>query len=143
MSIMTTSLLWSHETRFTPVTTSASEARAFVRLHLHEHHLPYLVDDIRLVVSELVTNSVLHARTPLTVTIQAMPACVMLTVHDESPSTPVTAVRNMDATGGRGMDVVEQCSSDWGVTPGIKGDKSVWASFAVRPVPMTTEQAFN
>jgi hypothetical protein len=108
-----------------------------------EHRLPYLVDDIRLVVSELVTNSVLHARTALTVKIQAMPACVMLTVHDESPSTPVTGVATVDATGGRGMDVVEQVSSDWGVTPGIRGDKSVWASFAVRPVPMATKWAFN
>jgi hypothetical protein len=138
---MTTSLLWSHETRFTPVTTSASEARTFVCLHLVEHHLPYLVEDIRLVVSELVTNSVLHARTALTVRIQAMPACVMLTVHDESSSAPVTGVARVDATGGRGMDVVEQCSSDWGVSPGIRGDKSVWASFAVRPVPMGADQA--
>ena len=50
---MSQDLLWTHETGLAPVTTSASEARAFVEAHLVEHGLSYLVEDVRLVVSEL------------------------------------------------------------------------------------------
>src|SRR4051794_11905195 len=44
---------WSHETTLTSEVTSAREARNFVRRHLLDHHQPELVDDVRLVASEL------------------------------------------------------------------------------------------
>jgi anti-sigma regulatory factor (Ser/Thr protein kinase) len=56
-----------------PSATPPAEARAFVELHLTHHELRYLVDDIRLVVSELVTNAVVHASTPVKVGIEALP----------------------------------------------------------------------
>jgi anti-sigma regulatory factor (Ser/Thr protein kinase) len=54
---------WSHEVELSPVAASVATARDFVRLHLREHHLEHLVDDIRLTVSELATNAVKHAGT--------------------------------------------------------------------------------
>lgn len=136
-----TDVLWSHEARFTPEAISASKARDFVCLHLTDHHLLYLVEDIRVVVSELVTNAVVHARTPLTVTIQELPLCVMLTVQDNSVSPPVTIVAKVGDTGGRGLDVIEQLSNDWGFSSGADDDKSVWASFATRPLFLTSRSA--
>ena len=138
---MSQNLLWTHETALAPVTTSASEARAFVQAHLVEHGLSYLVEDVRLVVSELVTNAVLHARTPLTLRIEGLHFCVMVSVQDQSPSVPVVTDEDRDATSGRGLDIIEQFSDFWGLDAGTDGGKSVWASFARRPVLMTSRSS--
>ncbi len=62
---------WSHETELEAESASASNARDFVCLHLDEHDLSHLVDDMRLVTSELATNALVHAHTPFTVTLAA------------------------------------------------------------------------
>ena len=59
----------------------ASRARAFVRLHLGEHLLSYLTDDVDLVVSELATNAMVHARTTFRVSLQAFEATLLLEVE--------------------------------------------------------------
>ena len=122
-------------------TRSPSEARDFVCRHLLDHQLAHLVEDVRLVASELVTNAMMHARTPIALTLEELPFCVMLSVHDDSPLQPMTAVAHVDATRGRGMNLVEQFSNGWGISPGPEDDKTVWASFALRPVLMTAESA--
>ena len=131
---MRANAIWTHVTRLEPTASSASVARDFVRGHLVEHELPYLVDDIRLVVSELVTNAVVHAGTPVHVTIQGLPFCVILTVRDGLSRRPSPTVATVNAVGGRGMDVVRQVSDAWGAIPAAGGDKCVWASFAVHSV---------
>ena len=55
---------WSHETHLAAEAISASQARVFVSRHLLAHDLANLVDDVRVVVSELATNAMLHAQTP-------------------------------------------------------------------------------
>lgn len=130
---METNIMWSHEARLTPVVGSASEARAFVCLQLADHHLLHLVEDVRLAVSELVTNAVRHAQTPLTVTLERLPSRVRLSVHDGSPLPPTAVAARLEDCGGRGLEVVGLVSNDWGVDHGSNGDKSVWASFDVAP----------
>jgi anti-sigma regulatory factor (Ser/Thr protein kinase) len=136
---MTSAILWSHEAPFTPDALSASSARDFVCHHLVEHDLLYLVEDVRLVVSELVTNAVVHAQTPLVVTVQGLHFCVIVTVQDDSVSPPRTVVANATDTAGRGLDLVEQLSSHWGVSASVDGGKHVWALFATRPILMTPQ----
>jgi anti-sigma regulatory factor (Ser/Thr protein kinase) len=106
-----------------------------VELHLVHHGLGYLVDDVRLVVSELVTNAVVHASTPVRVRIEALPVCVKLTVHDECADLPALHEQPIcvDAEGGRGLQVIDACSFDWGTDVGPGNGKSMWARFAVRP----------
>jgi len=132
---------WCRQTVLAPLPASPSEARDFVCRHLLDHQLAHLVEDVRLVVSELVTNAVMHARTPIGLTLEEMPFCVMLSVHDDSPLEPMTAVAHVDSTRGRGMNLVEQFSNAWGISLGLEDDKTVWASFALRPVLMTAESA--
>lgn len=120
---------WSHETVLAAEAISASRAREFVCFHLGEHHLPYLIDDIRLVVSELATNALGHAQTPFVVALQEDDRVVLLTVQDGSPAVPVRADANSLDAGGRGLSIVDLVSPDWGVTPGPHGTKSVWAAF--------------
>jgi anti-sigma regulatory factor (Ser/Thr protein kinase) len=126
---------WLHQTVLVAEPVSASRARDFVRLHLVEHHLPYLVEDIRLVVSELATNAMEHARTPFTVTLSASDGTVRLTVRDGSASVPVRAVPQATDVRGRGLVLVELLSREWGTSTDRPGSKSVWASFATRPTP--------
>ena len=123
---------WSHETVFAAEPVSASKARDFICQHLVAHDLLYLVEDIRLVASELATNAMLHARTPFIVTLSEMDGVVRLAVRDGSASVPVTHPAAGDGRGGRGMMLVELLSHECGVSDDGSGSKSVWASFATR-----------
>ena len=128
---------WSHQTVLAAEAISASRARDFVSFHLIEHHLRYLIEDVRLVVSELATNALGHAQTPFIVTLQEDDQVVLLTVHDGSASAPVHSTANCLDTVGRGLSIVDLVSRNWGITPGPDGTKSVWAAFATH----TTETA--
>lgn len=109
---------------------SASSARNFVRLHLVEHGLDHLVEDARLVASELATNAVRHAPSVFTIMLEIGEALVVLTVGDASRRAPLRAVGDLMDVGGRGLVLVEHLSDAWGVNAGPDGGKSVWASFA-------------
>jgi anti-sigma regulatory factor (Ser/Thr protein kinase) len=122
---------WTHELALEAEPMSAGLARDFVRLHLHAHDLPHLVDDIRLVVSELATNAVNHAATPFVVTLSMAGGAVRLVVPDESPTVPVRSAMGVMDINGRGLAIVEEWSHAWGVQTDVHGCKSVWASFTV------------
>jgi anti-sigma regulatory factor (Ser/Thr protein kinase) len=126
---------WSQEAVLVAEPVSASRARDFVVLHLVEHDLLYLVEDIRLVASELATNAMEHARTPFTVTLSERDGAVLLTVRDDSSSVPVKAVPQVTDIRGRGLLLVEMLSREWGASIDGDGSKSVWASFATRTRP--------
>jgi len=72
----------SHHLHLDPIPLLVSQARAFVR-----EHAPPLPEDtadvLMLLTSELVTNAVLHARTPIEVGITVGQTSVLVTVHDE------------------------------------------------------------
>lgn len=124
----------ANEMQFAPEATSPAQARDFVQRYLKARDLPYMVDAICLVVSELVTNAVIHARTPIRVRIEATPFYVKLTVYDQAVDLPVLNRANRvdaDDESGRGLWIVDACSEDWGTR--LVGDqgKCTWASFAV------------
>jgi anti-sigma regulatory factor (Ser/Thr protein kinase) len=129
---MVATLEWSHETVLPAESVSASKARDFVCVHLNAHHLRHLVEDVRLVVSELATNAVGHARSPFTVTLAAENGSVWLKVEDESPTLPVRGDPDLMDMSGRGLMLVELLSQEWGTDISAQGMKSVWASFQSR-----------
>ena len=123
--------LWSHKATFEASPICASQARNFVSQHLIDHRLLYLVDPVRLVASELATNSLVHAHTAFSVTMAASDQTVLLTVRDESLAFPTRrAAQAMDPSG-RGLAIVAIVSLDWGVNDEA-GSKEIWASFAIR-----------
>lgn len=124
---------WSHETVLAAEPVSAALARDFVRLHLVAHHLSHLVEDVRLVVSELATNAVTHAQTSFGVTLSSANGSVLLAVQDGSTSAPVRVAPELMDMSGRGVMIVELLSQDWGTSTDGQGFKSVWASFSERP----------
>jgi anti-sigma regulatory factor (Ser/Thr protein kinase) len=89
-----------------------------------------LIDDARLLVSELVTNCVRHARTtsrrPLRVTASLWPAALRLAVHDDgTDGTVARRAPGSDGDGGFGLDLVARISSAWGVERDAHGT-TVW-----------------
>ncbi len=121
---------WKHALVLPSESETPSVARDFVTGHLQRHDLRPLVDDVRLVTSELVTNAVTHARTPVTVTVEQDAAVVTITVQDGSSLGPRVPPEDLWAASGRGLMLVAALSLDWGVLSGSGGSKSVWASFA-------------
>jgi CheY-like chemotaxis protein len=114
-----------------PVTASAGEARRFVDAVLEQWDCRQLLDDVQLLVSELVTNAVVHARSDAQVAVRLLPDALRIEVVDRGrPHLPAPSVpERADAESGRGLFLVEQLATAWGVEP-IDGGKSVW--FEVR-----------
>lgn len=104
-------------------------AREFVTEAL-TGELPALVDDARLVVTELVTNASLHGVPPVTVTVHEIGDGVRIAVEDTGQSLPVIPAHSTEAMTGRGLALVAAVSTAWGVDPGPAGGKVVWADLS-------------
>jgi anti-sigma regulatory factor (Ser/Thr protein kinase) len=122
---------WSHTTVLTPEPMSAVSAREFVELHLRTHGLGHLAEDLQLVASELATNAVTHARTPLLITLSRVDGSVLLVVEDSSASMPVRRSPGAEDVGGRSLLLVAALSQDWGTSTDGNENRSVWASFPI------------
>jgi anti-sigma regulatory factor (Ser/Thr protein kinase) len=107
--------------------TSVGEARTLVRDSLQRWHLDGLSDTAALLLSELATNAVLHARSAYTVTVERRPDAVRVTVHDRSPVAPARRRHGLRAATGRGLALVETLAHDWGSCDSELGlAKAVW-----------------
>ncbi len=85
-----------------------------------------LVEDARLVISELTTNVVLHAGSPFRVGVRIEGDDLRLSVCDESLRRPHVLAPRPDEPHGRGLRVVAAVADDWGVVVTADG-KTVWA----------------
>ncbi|HET6794439.1 MAG TPA: ATP-binding protein [Acidimicrobiales bacterium] len=86
---------------------------------------PEVAEALALLTTELVTNGVLHARTPLEVGIIRHEAEILVSVGDGNAVPPEHQPYSEDRTGGRGMLLVREMSHRWGITSHEHG-KSVW-----------------
>ena len=109
--------------------TSVPEARLFVRESLASWGLDAMVEAAVLVVSELATNAVLHARTELVVRLAVNEAGgLRIEVVDAAEGHPRVRGHSASATTGRGLSIVEGLAREWGVEPAGPGPgKTVWA----------------
>lgn len=105
--------------------TSVGEGRRRAADTLEAWELGHLVDDLALVVSELVTNAVLHARTPCELVLSLSDGTLRVEVADDSPAIPRRKIYGSTATTGRGLGLVEVLSRAWGVDR-RNGGKVVW-----------------
>jgi anti-sigma regulatory factor (Ser/Thr protein kinase) len=90
-------------------------AREFLRGSTCVEHHSEVVDDAVLLVSELVTNSVLHGGPPVVVAVDCDEATLQVRVRDGSPALPTPRDAAQGDEGGRGLALVAQMSADWGV----------------------------
>jgi anti-sigma regulatory factor (Ser/Thr protein kinase) len=92
-----------------------------------------LEGDAALLLSELATNAVLHARSPFTVIARFDGTHLVLEVGDGSQAQPRVGIRDRsDAPGGRGLMLIDSISSRWGILPTTNG-KRVWFALPVPP----------
>ncbi len=112
-----------------PVPTSAGAARRFIDLTLTGWGCDALVDSAVLLVSEVVTNAILHARSDIEIRVAAHGHVLRFEVTDHGDGDPVRRDYSDEATSGRGLAIVEQVASAWGVTR-VAGGKLVWFEVA-------------
>jgi serine phosphatase RsbU (regulator of sigma subunit)/anti-sigma regulatory factor (Ser/Thr protein kinase) len=122
---------------YQPEPAAVAAARRFVRETLQSWLAPEqapgghgLVDDAVLLTSELVTNAVVHAGTPVQVTCKLFDGGLEVVVRDSLPAVMVPGPvkdENMPAerTSGRGLLLPSALASAWGVTYG-QAAKAVW-----------------
>jgi anti-sigma regulatory factor (Ser/Thr protein kinase) len=112
-----------------PSASSPARARRFLSERSTAWSLPEpLGDQLALVASELVTNAVLHAHTPLTLTVELRDDHVRVSVRDGSSAPAALRHYRQDALTGRGLGVIAAVSQAWGVEPAVDG-KVIWAEF--------------
>jgi two-component sensor histidine kinase len=75
--------------------------------------------------SELVTNAVVHGRTRGEVSIKVSPGMLRVAVRDESKLLPVVGSHGQFDEHGRGLSIVSARADRWGVIENLAG-KSVW-----------------
>ena len=139
---------------------TASVARSFLAEQATSWGVPEVVEDAQLILSELVTNALVHVQdSEITVTLSCAAAVFEVAVFDTSPALPLARATgaNMDGlahfqpsehpTGevrahvrdagplaaGRGLQLVDALAESWGAAPQERG-KSVWARL---PLPAT------
>lgn len=104
---------------------SVSRARRFVRGLLDESGASAFEECAVLLVSELVTNAVLHTRTAPEITVRLSDGRLWVGVHDGSPVKPAPKRYGPDAATGRGLQLVDRVAASWGVERDAAG-KVVW-----------------
>jgi GAF domain-containing protein/anti-sigma regulatory factor (Ser/Thr protein kinase) len=115
--------------RLEPNVESTPAARHWVAAQLRD--LPTEVAECAaLLTSELVTNAVLHAATPLSVTLHMLSDRIRVDVADGSPVLPTLKDYGADAATGRGLTLFNTLSSNWGVQE-VVGGKIVWFELPV------------
>jgi anti-sigma regulatory factor (Ser/Thr protein kinase) len=113
-----------------PRPQAAKEARDGVD-RLAERVAPEILDDVRLLVSELVTNSVRHGAVPQDGRIELRAAltssAVRVEVIDTSGGfTSATRTRSENRAGGWGLYLVQRIASRWGIDSSGEQTTRVW-----------------
>lgn len=113
------------ERKFPAHPRSAGEARRFVADALRSWGRDSLVESAALLVSELVTNALLHARTDIDVVLRVEPDRLRVEVHDLNAALPRPRRYSLEASTGRGLHLLETVATDWGVQATSTG-KAMW-----------------
>jgi hypothetical protein len=137
-ALLTTPIPDVERLRLAPHPTAPRASRDFVARTLLAWGLDPLIPSASLVVSELVTNSTVHAGTDIDLSLAWNLGGLRLTVRDNSPDLPRPRYSQLGLHG-RGLTVVAGLSRAVGVLPTANGGKVVWAVLnAGRPRPPTS-----
>jgi serine/threonine-protein kinase RsbW len=121
------------ELKLPPSPTAAAQARRYLDGHLVSRLPEATATNLKLVVTELVTNAVVHGAGEVTVRLQVLDDAVRVEVIDAGTRSAPAIRREAWADGGFGLRIVEAPTSRWGV---FDGSTHVWAE-----LPRTLDQA--
>lgn len=117
------------ELQLPPAPVSVAVARRALVDRCHHWGVADLADVGALAISELVSNAVLHARTPILVMAEHDRGFLTVAVTDGESSLPVVLPPDEERENGRGMAIIEQLGNSWGVQRTALG-KTVWVSLS-------------
>jgi signal transduction histidine kinase len=95
-------------------TTAPRDARRFTVETLQKWGVAAVREEAELIVSELVTNALRHARSPSRVALAATDSCLRIEVADDGQGRAVRRHAVPEDTGGRGLMLVEAMADRWG-----------------------------
>ena len=113
------------------LTSAVPTARIWARVIMSGWNLSHLADDGGLILSELVTNSVLHSSGPkVGVWLVSDRERLVIMVGDQCPDMPVRAdTQGHDRPSGRGLVIVDALAEHWGAYR-VPTGKIVWVMLA-------------
>jgi serine phosphatase RsbU (regulator of sigma subunit)/anti-sigma regulatory factor (Ser/Thr protein kinase) len=120
------------------------QAVASVRHHLRDllerWNSESILDELELVLTEILTNALVHGQSDVDVRMRRHVGGIRLEVQDNCPQPPVPTVIvaddavNAEAESGRGLLIVDALSTEWGSSPAGRG-KTTWVEMALSPQP--------
>jgi anti-sigma regulatory factor (Ser/Thr protein kinase) len=117
--------------RFPCEPESVAAARRFATDAL-VHASSEVLGAVELMVSELATNCIRHANTAFVLTLLERSGQIRVEVTDSAGGTPFLRSPGPDDPTGRGLQIVELLSEDWGVERKPPADTTVWFTLASR-----------
>jgi anti-sigma regulatory factor (Ser/Thr protein kinase)/anti-anti-sigma regulatory factor len=124
-------LLHAHRRASLALTTdpaAAGRSRAFAAGVCAQWSLHEVIDDVVLVVSELVTNAVVHARTKAELLLACGGGMLSVAVADHASTLPKAGSGDPLAPGGRGLQLVTGLAETVGSYRTAGGSKVVWCA---------------
>ncbi|MFF5436050.1 SpoIIE family protein phosphatase [Streptomyces achromogenes] len=113
------------EWRLESVPAEVPQARRLVREQLLDWGLPQAVETAELLVSEVVTNAVLHAASDRIGLRIVRTDALLFEVTDDEPALPALLSTGPDEESGRGLRVVSRLAREWGASA-TGHRKTVW-----------------
>src|SRR5947209_2756867 len=108
------------------------EGRHFASTTLRDWNLPEgVIEDATLIVSELLTNAMVHGRAPIRLRLRVTPDELAIEVDDAASAMPRKLRATTDDIHGRGLAIVAEMSTRWAARADGYG-KTVWSTL---PIP--------
>jgi anti-sigma regulatory factor (Ser/Thr protein kinase) len=85
-----------------------------------------VLEAVKLMVSELATNSIRHAETGFDLSICHVQGAIRVEVTDHAGGTPTVRSPGPEDPSGRGLRIVSMLSEAWGVERAATPGKTVW-----------------
>jgi hypothetical protein len=117
----------THDIELGPTPASVPRGRNYVRERCLAAGVPGKAADACLLASEVLTNALKHAGTPMTMTVTSPERdAIRVAVHDGTAEQPIRrANRRGVSRNGRGILLLDLIATRWGVTQERTG-KTVW-----------------
>jgi serine phosphatase RsbU (regulator of sigma subunit)/anti-sigma regulatory factor (Ser/Thr protein kinase) len=127
--------LSSFETFIESDLTGADSARQFTSETLSRWSTAPIPGDLELIVSELVTNAIIHGSPPINLRLTHLGDEVLVEVDDGFDHTPHRRRPEPDEEHGRGLHIMTMLARRSGVSVGPEG-KTVWCTIPALPSPL-------
>jgi anti-sigma regulatory factor (Ser/Thr protein kinase) len=122
--------------QISPQVGDIAATRGAVADHLTSVGVEDEIDVVTLLVSEVVSNAVLHGAGPRAIEVDVCAEKIHVEVSDQTPGDPVVRPVDVARVGGNGMRIVDALSSAWGVAHHPGDGKHVWFDVFRAPAPL-------